>query len=278
MKMLRSLVQLTRIYMALVLGFSALIGVRLAHVALPTDVMVSIYFAQFCIAAGGFAMNDVLDRRRDVGVPSKPIPTGRVSVTVAALTSVALSVLGVVIAGSVSIPLSIFSMGQVTLVWFYSAIKLHSGTAANWLTAALCASGFLYGSVKVGVLGFVWIPVALTIEIILARELVKDVLDMETDRLAGVMTVPINKGLTRTHYAVAVLLGLALCTVGILPLAVGGLNHKSLVVLSIVILALLSLLSRFPLFANPRRNAGLFLNVSAAGFLVALGALWNLVP
>ena len=264
--------------MALILGLAALVGAHLSHVDIPLPALIMIYVAQACIAAGGFAMNDVLDQGRDAGVSAKPISSGRISVRVAAAVSTLLIVAGVVVASRLSGYLALFAVGQCLLVWLYSSIKLWSGIVANWITAGLCASGFMFGSIYAGSVGLSWFPILLTLEIILARELVKDALDIDVDFAAGVKTVPINFGLRSTHKRVYFIILASICT-SMAPLLLGiRLNVLSVAAICGIMFLLLAILVRYPLFSkeHKRKHAGVFLNASALGFLFALAALWHL--
>lgn len=264
--------------MALILGFSALVGVRLSFVNIATSEALLLYIAQVCIAAGGFAMNDVLDYNRDVGVSSKPIPTGRISRDVARRTSTSLILIGIVVAASLSGSLALFAGGQCLLVWLYSGLKMRSGAIANWVTAALCASSFMFGCYYVGSIGLSWFPILLTIEIIVARELVKDVLDHDVDQAAGVITVPIKYGLRRTHALVFAVVFAAFCTVLLTTLVKAHHNLLHVTIISGLVIILLFTLARFPLYSvnRVRQHAGLFLNISALCFLFAIVTFWHM--
>lgn len=264
--------------MSVVLGFSAIDGLHLSHGEhIGLVAAVAIYLAQCFIAAGGFALNDVLDRGRDADIPIKPVVSGRISVRTAAIVSAVLLSSGLALALLLSARLAVFATAQVILVASYSRLKLSSATMANVVTAALCASGFLFGCVFSKGIGNAWLAFMLTFGLVLARELVKDTLDIESDRPAGLRTVPIIYGLTRTHYAAQFLITSTIIS-GFIAVELAGFRSTSGVLVMLPLVALLITLARFPLFVAGRatEHASLFLRVSAVGFAIGLIGLWHL--
>ena len=258
---IKAFLALTRAYMALVIGCTAVAGGILAGMSGGAHLLY-LFFAEYSIAAGGFALNDVLDRDRDREVNCKPLAAGSLSLRNAVSFAGLLAVIGILLSVYLGTGPAVLGAIQLLTVWAYSWMKRHSGILANGITAVLCASSFLFGSSAQHHLGLAWVPALLTLELIWAREIVKDILDLEADRQVDLPTVPLLYGVKRATFAVTAIVFLTVITSLTLPIKYSfGFGYFAL--MGLVDVTLLAITFRL-LRRNSSDEAGVFLNISAA--------------
>lgn len=173
-----------------------------------------------CFTGAGNAMNDIKDAEIDrTAHPSRPIPSGRLSVEQAKTfagvlwaLSVAAHVGGLLSfdAGlSVVLPTAGIYLLAVVLMLTYDhgpATK-NKGLAGNIVISLLVGAVILYGAAGVGGIGapLVWWIFGVVFMTNLAREMVKDCMDMEADE-GSRQTLPMVYGKERVRMAAYVLL------------------------------------------------------------------------
>jgi len=195
MKKLTALFELTRPVNNLI----AFMAVYLGGV-----ISVDFYFSQkivlaslsgMLISAGGNVINDYFDLEVDrVNKPRRPLPSGRVNQT-EALTSYLLVTIGGLIL-SVVINRSTFIIAGVAVVglFFYSASLKLELFWGNFTVAFVSALAFLYGGASVGNARGALIPAVFAFLYHFGREVLKDLEDMEADRLRRSRSIPLACG------------------------------------------------------------------------------------
>ena len=159
----------------------------------------------FFLMAGGNMMNDVFDADIDrVAHPSRAIPTGKFSKRFVLLWAVSFHVLAVFFAALINIYCLVFAVGGVVLLALYEiSLKKYPGIG-NLVIGALVGCVFLGVAAAIGRWKIISFLALLGTLINVAREMIKDVEDMEgdTDRL----TFPRKYGVARTlHIAWGIL-------------------------------------------------------------------------
>ena len=147
------------------------------------------------IAAGGNAVNDVYDRDIDlVNRPSRPIPSGLVSVEAARIVWITASLLGISAAAFVSsIHLSTAILAAV-LLYTYSRFLKRMPFVGNLSIALVVALAIVYGGWAVGSPVPSLVGAGFAALTTFAREIVKDIQDMEGDARVGARTAPVALG------------------------------------------------------------------------------------
>ena len=211
--------RLVRVFMSLTLGLAGVAGAQLSQAPQLTISKCAILFAVgFLTASGGFALNDVQDIDRDG--PGHRNPLGRGSLSLRFATAIAWSCLAAAILISVTIGITWFavSCSQVALLLAYSKVKRWHGIYGNLLTAILCSSGLLYGSLFGSASpALVSVTVAAGLFVV-GREILKDIVDFEDDLAAGLKTLPIRQGIRLATWTAVTICLLAL------PIAAYGLQ------------------------------------------------------
>jgi len=139
------------------------------------------------LSNGGYALNDICDRAIDkINQPGRPIPAGRISVPHALLIGSGNLVAAVVLAVPLSRWCIALTLTDAVLLGIYAVWSKRLGPLKNILIGYLVASGFLIGSYN-------WDRIDPAIAVLaacaffgtIAREMVKDVQDIEGDRYHG---------------------------------------------------------------------------------------------
>ncbi len=240
------------------------------HIYLPIRIAIATFF----IASYGYIINDLFDFRADkVNKPERPFPSRKLSAWEginAALLCLVLS--AVALAGS-DIAIWLFFAAFAAGLFLYSFKISALLVVANFWVATLCSSAFLLGGLITQASpvrqGMLIAAGALTFLYHLGREIIKDIEDVEGDRVAGRRTIAIvwGAGVARCNAATA--FGLLVVTSYISYFACG---------LSTIYLLLISLAVNLPIvliFAGLvfRKREGNIKRASIALKLVMIPAL-----
>ncbi|MFC7139077.1 geranylgeranylglycerol-phosphate geranylgeranyltransferase [Halosimplex aquaticum] len=210
MQRARGFVELTRPGNAVASGALTAIGAFVASASTDQLPVVTAAVAATVFAvAGGNTINDYFDRDIDrINDPDRPIPSGRVSARGALAGSVVLFALATVCA--LFLPTLALAIAAVNLLLLIAYTEFFKGTpgAGNALVAYLGGSTFLFGGATVEHVPPTVVLALLAAVSTLAREIIKDVEDVEGDREEGLRTLPVVIGERR-----ALLVALALLVV-----------------------------------------------------------------
>ncbi len=151
------------------------------------------------LTAAGNAHNDWSDGDKDgINRPDRPLPSGTIS-----RSSLMLLAGGLFAAGLLAlIPLSqshafLFGLNAAGLI-LYNAWGSRRPLVGNVLVAALVGSTIVFGALESGINERVVVAAAFAAAATLARELVKDVQDIDGDRAVGARTLAVAVGAPAT--------------------------------------------------------------------------------
>lgn len=163
--------------------------------------------AGFAACAFGNLVNDIRDIEIDrINDPRRPIPSGRVRPKGAAWLAAAFGLIGVLAAVPLGRNPMLLVFFTLILLFLY-AVNFKKTLAANPIVALIAGMSFLLGGWVAGN-DLCLIPFGFALLIHLPREIVKAVIDLEGDRLAGVNSLPVRFGTRPALILSAVLLGL----------------------------------------------------------------------
>ena len=154
----------------------------------------------FLICGGGMVINDYFDRVTDRKLhPNKPIPSGRILPNTAMFYTASLFIAGIILAivflPTVSI---IITVGFTILLIAYSAVLTKAKYLGNFIVASGTAFTLIFGASLAGNY-FIIAPLAMAALFAnLARELIKDLEDVETDK-GNKITLPMILGKKKTE-------------------------------------------------------------------------------
>jgi geranylgeranylglycerol-phosphate geranylgeranyltransferase len=161
------------------------------------------------VAAGGNALNDFFDLEADrVNRPDRPLPRGLLGPRQAAGIATGLLVSGAAMGWAVSLWNGLVAAVTSLLLAAYAIWGKRLALAGNLMVASACAAAFVYGGLAAGAVRLSLIPATLAFLAHLAREIIKDVEDMEGDRKSGARTTGLAMGEGRALALAAAVLSL----------------------------------------------------------------------
>jgi geranylgeranylglycerol-phosphate geranylgeranyltransferase len=152
----------------------------------------------FVICAAGNALNDRLDIKADsINHPERPLPSGALKETEASIVALALFVFGNLLSLLLSPKLILLTVTvSLLLLWYNWSLK-RIAVVGNLVVALLGATTVVAGGLAAGgnilELPGSLFPALLAFLLHFAREMTKDVQDMEGDRRVGFSTYPLKK-------------------------------------------------------------------------------------
>ncbi|MHB1462028.1 MAG: UbiA family prenyltransferase [Armatimonadota bacterium] len=254
--------------MSVIIGVTAVCGLHRSGHSVDVYLGSLLFASQFLIVSGSFALNDILDRKRDISVKYKPLATGNLTIKEAIYATVLLIMAGLIASAFLGVYAILITAVQVCVVTFYSRLKQISGAIANLITALLCGSGFLLGATVGSNIGSSWAPALLASGFIMAREIVKDIFDMKQDRDACVPTIPLVYGL-KTATIIVLCVMIITITTSMLPIVRSSFGPGYLYVMGFIDVVMVMLAGLMVFRAN-REYASIYLVVTAATFPLAL--------
>jgi geranylgeranylglycerol-phosphate geranylgeranyltransferase len=163
--------------------------------------------AGFAACAFGNIVNDLLDVEIDrINDPRRPLPSGRARREWAIAIAAFFGLAGILTALPLGRNPLLLVFCALALLFLY-AIYFKRTPAANPIVALVASLSFLLGGWTAGN-NLCLVPFGFALLIHLPREIVKDVIDLEGDRPAGVRSLPIRFGTRKALVLSAILLGL----------------------------------------------------------------------
>lgn len=251
----------------LMAAIAALIGLLVADSGPEPLTAFLVFLAVFAVTGAGNAVNDYFDRKIDaVNRPERPIPSGRISPRQAHVWSIALFALGCLAAlfiNQLAFAIAIFNSA---LLYLYARNLKVTPFAGNLAVGYLTGSTFLFGGAAgddVEITAFLFLLATLAT---LAREIEKDIEDVEGDKTSGAKTLPIVIGEGRSSILAAAFVVAAIGLSYLAPL--GRAYIAAVTVADILFLAALANIVRGE---APRAQKMLKMGMAAAlaAFLVA---------
>jgi geranylgeranylglycerol-phosphate geranylgeranyltransferase len=254
-------------------GFASIIGTLIAFNILTSNAFISqnpdkfpffytglVFLAVFLISGAGNAINDYFDIRIDsINRPKRPIPSGRIKLKEALYFSYILFALGTLMAFSINPICGLIALFNSLLLILYAKNLKSTPLLGNLSIGYLTGSSFLFGASVLGFEGLkaLFILFLLAALAITAREIVKDIEDMEGDKKEGADTLPLRIGEKKASYF-AVFIGFLAVLLSPLPyfMSILGLSYLYFVLLADLgfLAAIYQLMAR----NNPTKSSKMF--------------------
>jgi geranylgeranylglycerol-phosphate geranylgeranyltransferase len=227
-------------YLEILRPFNALMGVIAVLLVALISGNFTIYVPIACVivfifTGAGNAINDYVDHKIDaINKPERPIPSGRISLRVALIYSVALFVIATIMALIIGVVPGIIVILSAILMFLYAYKLKTSCLIGNLSIAFLTGLCFVFAGV---VLQTLYLSILLGFYAFLmtmAREIVKDMEDVEGDSAEGASTFPIRYGMKASSILAAAFMVLASLTSPVLYF-IGIFNIIYLLILIIAI-------------------------------------------
>ena len=154
------------------------------------------------IMGGGNALNDYFDCEIDrSNKPNRPIPSGRITHRNALIFALLLFLIGLGLSFSLRILAASIALVNTCLLVIYARHSKRMAFGANVLVALMTSSVFIYSGIIVHIINLNLLVLALSAFCVMAsREILKDIEDIQGDRLAGAVTLPIVLGIKKARF------------------------------------------------------------------------------
>ena len=274
---LKAFIEITRPHNCILAGVVGLLGAIVAAGHFPSPEKAILAFLVVTLGcAGGNTINDYFDYEIDkINRPSRPLPRGAMSRKTALWYSLALMAVGLFLALLINIYAFVLAFIAYTAMVLYAWKLKPLPFVGNLVVAGLTGATPLYGAIAVGKIGLAGYLALCAFLVNVAREVVKDIEDVEGDISKGARTLPIVWGKKRAAYVGAFFAVLTVIA-SVLPIRTGvGLGYYAMVPVDALILysAYLILKSQEESVAHKSQKLlkiSIFLAVAA--FMIA--ALW----
>lgn len=269
----RTYLELMRYKNCLMAGFAAIIGTLIAFNILVSDAHGShssgnfpipdaglVFLVVFLVSGAGNAINDYFDIKIDsINRPERPIPSGRVKLKEALYFSYLLFALGTVLAFSINPVCGLIALFNSLLLIFYAKTLKSTPLLGNLSIGYLTGSTFLFGASVFGLEGLktLFLLFVLSALSITAREIVKDIEDMEGDKIEGADTLPLRIGARKASY-LAVLIGFLAVFLSPLPYLMSVLGLRYLYLVLLADLGFFAAIHQILVRNNPAKSSKMF--------------------
>ncbi len=191
------------------------------------------------IDAGGNIINDFFDVEIDrINKPKRPIPSGLISGKLALYLYIFITSTGIILSNFLGLFPFLISLSSSILIFLYSFRLKRIPLFGNFIVAFLTGLAFIFaGSIAKNIKEAI-IPMIFALLINFAREIIKDIEDIEGDMKAGINTFPITAGIKKSIMLSSITLAILILLTPI-PYMLGFYNESFILIVSIVDLGLI---------------------------------------
>lgn len=159
------------------------------------------------ISGAGMVINDYFDVEIDkINRPERPIPSGKISVKEAMIYYLLLNLVALFLISIINLSAFLIAALSIVIIFLYSFRFKHKGLIGNFVVAFMTGLAFIFGGViGENILPLIF-PFLFALLINLAREILKDIEDMEGDKSKGLKTFPIVYGEKKSFRLITILL------------------------------------------------------------------------
>jgi geranylgeranylglycerol-phosphate geranylgeranyltransferase len=193
-------IRLMRPINCVMMGFAVFVGAVLGYPQFSNFDWLGVlygFLTGFMLTAASMTINDYYDRAIDaINEPSRPIPSGIVSVREALALVFVLSMVGFVFAYLTSVLCLVVAVISWVVVVAYVTVGKRSGLPGNFLVSTCVAIPFIYGSITV----LSEVPLSVLLFTLMAflsntgREITKGIVDVKGDKAEGIKTLAVRYG------------------------------------------------------------------------------------
>jgi len=235
---LKAFVEITRPHNCILAGVVGVLGsiVAVGHFPdLATAVLVFLVVTLGC--AGGNTINDYFDYEIDkINRPERPLPRGAMGRKTALYYSLLLLAVGLALAYLINIQAFILAIIAYAAMILYAWKLKPLPFIGNLVVAGLTGVTPLYGALAVEHIGLAGYLALCAFLVNVAREVIKDVEDVEGDVAKGARTLPIIWGKKKAAY-IGAFFAILTVAASFLPVRAGvGLGYYAMVPVDLIIL------------------------------------------
>lgn len=225
-----------------------------------------------CYNAAANIYNDLLDLNTDsVNHPQRPLVSGFVKAKTAKTMTIILFVIGTISTLGLNLQSKIIAVAlALPALIIYSKYLKGTPLFGNALVGIILGLAFIFSGAAYGHITRMVVPALLAFGLTFVRELIKDIADFEGDKIAGLNTFPVSKGIQTSVHVIttaAIIIGAS----ALIPYAMGyyGLPYLIVLVLGVEIPLLFIVVSflKEPIITNAKRFSGVLKFSTIAGLL-----------
>lgn len=182
------------------------------------------------ISGAGMIINDILDFEIDkINRSERPLPSNLISIRTALGYYILLNLISLYFLLHTNIDAFIIGLMSIIIIFFYSFSFKKRGLIGNFVVGFMTGLAFIFGSVIGGNVKVLIFPAIFALMINFAREILKDVEDMEGDKQLGLKTFPIQYGERKAFIVFSIITGL-LIVVTFIPYFIEVYNFYYLII------------------------------------------------
>lgn len=234
----------------LISAFVILGGFYIAHFYKLRELILSL-LSVISIQSFGYLHNDLLDIEIDkISHPKRPLPQGILHPNSIRMMSLSLLLIGLITAYFIGTGIFLFSLFSSVLLWLYNTKLKRLAIIGNATVALLGGFVFLFVGMVSGNLMKMLFPFLFAFLIHFAREICKDIIDMEGDKILNFKTLPVVIGPNPSLFVVKMIV-LVLILLTPIPYFLNLFNEAYLILVNLTVnLPLLWIILRKDIRAN----------------------------
>ena len=191
--------ELLRPFNVLISALAMIISASILGELLNYEKLIPVIITVMCFTGAANAINDFIDFKIDhINRPDRPIPSGRIKRKSALIISILLFLIGSFFCfklGKNAIIVGFFI--SIPLIVLYSIVLKGLPLIGNIVTSLILGLSFICCGLAFDNISHMIAPALLAFGLTLLREIIKDISDIDGDRLSGLRTLPICIGLHR---------------------------------------------------------------------------------
>ena len=191
--------ELLRPFNVLISALAMIISASILGELLNLEKLIPVIITVMCFTGAANAINDFIDFKIDqINRPNRPIPSGRVQRKSALIISIFLFLIGSFFCfklGKNAIIIGFFI--SLPLIILYSIVFKGLPLIGNVVTSLILGLSFIFCGFAFDNISHMIVPALLAFSLTLIREIIKDISDIDGDKLLGLRTLPIYIGLKR---------------------------------------------------------------------------------
>ncbi len=216
-------------------------------------VILFVSIAASLVTAAGNIVNDIFDIDTDkISHQDRVLVLGKISKKEAWTEYILLNSISFIISVSLSIKLMVIILTTIILLYIYSSTLKNLPLIGNLTIAFLTGLAFIYGGFAAGNPMAAIVPAIFAFLINLIREIVKDMQDVEGDKISGVNTFPIKFGFQKSKILI-LFITFSLILYTLYPFRIGLYKIEYFIIVMLFVNPLLILCLKF-LFDDKKEN------------------------
>ncbi len=205
------------------------------------------------ISGAGMVINDYFDVEIDkINRPERPIPSGKISIKSALTYYLLLNLLALILISFTNSIAFLIAFLSIIIIFLYSHSLKNKGLVGNFVVAFMTGLAFIFGGViGENILPLIF-PFLFAFLINFAREILKDIEDIEGDKSKNLKTFPIVFGEKKSFQLITIILILTIILT-IIPYLIEVFNfYYLIIILSVVDTVLIYVIKKIN--SNPSKN------------------------